>query len=78
MRVRPLVVLYSIFFFFFFFTDAPSPFEWTVGILMLHCGLGIRNTNTFYTFVTMEGQLLSVRTVINMLHFLNQLIVYTI
>ena len=22
----------------------------TVGILMLHCGLGIRNTNTFYTF----------------------------
>jgi hypothetical protein len=29
-------------------------------------------------FVTIEGQLLSVRTVINMLHFLNQLIVYTI
>jgi hypothetical protein len=28
--------------------------------------------------VTIEGQLLSVRTVINMLHFLNQLIVYTI
>ena len=22
----------------------------TVGILMLHCGLGIRNRNTFYTF----------------------------
>ena len=22
----------------------------TVGILMLHCGLGIRNTNTFNTF----------------------------
>ena len=22
----------------------------TVGILMLHCGLGIRNANTFYTF----------------------------
>jgi hypothetical protein len=30
------------------------------------------------SFVTIEGQLLSVRTVINMLHFLNQLIVYTI
>jgi 2',3'-cyclic-nucleotide 2'-phosphodiesterase (5'-nucleotidase family) len=29
-------------------------------------------------FVTIEGQLLSVRTVIDMLHFLNQLIVYTI
>jgi hypothetical protein len=29
-------------------------------------------------FVTIEGQLPSVRTVINMLHFLNQLIVYTI
>ena len=29
-------------------------------------------------FVTIEGQLLSVRTVINMLHFLNQLIVTTI
>ena len=29
-------------------------------------------------FVTIEGQLHSVRTVINMLHFLNQLIVYTI
>ena len=28
-------------------------------------------------FVTIEGQLISVRTVINMLHFLNQLIVYT-
>ena len=25
-------------------------FTMTVGILMLHCGLGIRNTNTFYTF----------------------------
>ena len=22
----------------------------TVGILMLHCGLGIRNANIFYTF----------------------------
>ena len=30
------------------------------------------------SFVTIEGQLLSVRTVINMLHFLSQLIVYTI
>jgi hypothetical protein len=29
-------------------------------------------------FVTIEGQLHSVRTVINMLHFLNQLLVYTI
>jgi hypothetical protein len=29
-------------------------------------------------FVTIKGQLPSVRTVINMLHFLNQLIVYTI
>ena len=29
-------------------------------------------------FMTIEGQLLSVRTLINMLHFLNQLIVYTI
>ena len=29
-------------------------------------------------FVTIEGQLFSVRTVINMLHFLNQWIVYTI
>ena len=25
-------------------------FTMTAGILMLHCGLGIRNTNTFYTF----------------------------
>jgi hypothetical protein len=25
-------------------------FTMTVGILMLHCGLEIRNTNTFYTF----------------------------
>ena len=25
-------------------------FTMTVGILMLHCGLGIHNTNTFYTF----------------------------
>jgi hypothetical protein len=29
-------------------------------------------------FVTIEGQLPSVRTVINILHFINQLIVYTI
>ena len=42
-------------------------------------------SSTFYPtikppppFVTIEGQLLSVRTVINMLHFLNQLIVNTI
>jgi hypothetical protein len=25
-------------------------FTMTVGILMLHCGLGMRNMNTFYTF----------------------------
>ena len=29
----------------------------TVGILMLHCGLGIRNTNTFYTFRCPSGNI---------------------
>jgi hypothetical protein len=41
-------------------------------------GIGRWQNKQLSPFVTIEGQLLSVRTVINMLHFLNQLIVYTI
>ena len=34
-----------------------------VGILMLHCGLGIRNTNTFYTFRCTNAPYATVMTV---------------